>query len=87
MRHVLNRKNPDKTHLLNLCCGNYLLSKESNGEQSEKTIRMNKPHPDPSHVLDTRQMLDQMLAENIKWGKFGSITNSALAEEHIFSQH
>ena len=82
------RKNQDKTYFLNLCRGTYLLSKEIiNGEKSEKTIRMKKPHLDPAHGLTTRQMLDQLLAENIKWGKFGSITSSALAEENIFGQH
>jgi hypothetical protein len=67
--------------------GNYLLSKESDGEKSEKTIRMKKFHLDLTLGLTTRQMLDQMLAENIKWGKFGSITSSALAEENIVGQH
>ena len=36
---------------------------------------------------DTRQLINQLLAENFMWGKFGSITGSALAEENIFSQH
>ena len=88
MKDVLTRKFQDKTNFLNLCCGIYLLSKESiNGEKYLKTIRMKKLHPDPTHGLDMRQLLDQMLAENIKWGKFGSITSSALAERDIFSQH
>ena len=84
LKDELTRKNQDKTHFLNLY---YLLRKESNGGKSVKIIRMKKHHPDPSHGLDTRQMLEQMLAENVKWGKFGSITSSALAEEQKFGQH
>ena len=87
LKDMLPRENQDMSYLLNLCCGNYLLNKESNDEKSVKTIRLKKPHLDQAHGLTRRQMLEQMLAENIKWGKFGSITSSALAEEQKFGQH
>ena len=69
LKDVVTSKNQDKIHFLNLCCGTYLLSKESNGERYLKTVRMKKSHLEPAHGLTTRQMLDQLLAENIKWVK------------------
>jgi hypothetical protein len=70
LKDVVNSENQDKTNFLNLCCGTYLLNKESNGERYLKTVRMKKSHLDSAHVLTTRQIIDQLLAKNIKWAEF-----------------
>jgi hypothetical protein len=60
------------------------LTNKPNRKISENySLFMKRDHPDPAHRLDMRQLLEQMLAENIKWGKFGSITGNALAEKQI----
>ena len=55
-------------------------------EQETKSFKSNRGTTPTTPLPDTRQLLDQLVAENIKWGKFGSITSSALTEKQIHSQ-